>query len=108
MKKRLCCILMLIVLILNSSLMLIISEAVEEIQNAKEEKAEALAEIKLTKYENFDTTGENVEGGSKGVLAQFNLKTGIRYKETEEYKPLQKTVTSINLPWIGEYKPSRV
>ena len=112
MKKKLYCILMLIVLLLNSSVMLIISEAVDAINDNKEnttdEKVKTLAEINLTKYENFDTTTEKNDSGSKGVLVQFNLKTGIQYEEGEEYIPIKKTGTNIDLPWIGDYKPSRV
>ena len=112
MKKKLCCILTLIVLILNSSIMLIVSEAVDAIQSqigdASESKINALAEINLTKYENFDTTTENIDTGSKGVLVQFNLKTGIEFLDGEEYQAIKKTVTNIDLPWIGDYKPSRV
>ena len=87
MRKKLCCILMLTILLLNSSVMLIISEAVEAVQTATEATAEekdvgkVLSEINLIKYENFDTTTENSEGGSKGVLVQFNLKTGIEFEE---------------------------
>ena len=108
MRKKLCCILMLTILLLNSSIMLIISEAVEAIQSITEEKIKALAEINLIKYENYDTTTENSKSGSKGLLVQFNLKTGIEYAEDEEYNPIQKTETNIALPWIGKYKPTRV
>ena len=109
MRKKLCCILMLIVFLLNSSIMLVISEAVEAVQTIiEEDKIKALAEINLTKYANFDTTTENSDSGSKGVLVQFNLKTGIEFSDGEEYTPIQKTTTNINLPWIGDYKPSRV
>ena len=115
MRKKLCCILMLTMLLLNSSAMLIISEAVEAVQTSIEttdgeekNQGKALAELNLIKYENFDTTTENSEGGSKGVLVQFNLKTGREFKETEEYKPIQKTETNFALPRISDYKPSRV
>ncbi len=108
MKKKLCCILMLIIFLLNSSIMIIISEAVDAVEAMIEEKIKALAEINLTKYENFDTTTENSDTGSKGVLVQFNLKTGIEFEEGQAYIPIRKTTTNINLPWIGDYKPSRV
>lgn len=115
MKKKLCCILMLTILLLNSSVMMIISEAVEAVQTATEATTEeekkqgkALAELNLIKYENFDTTTENSESGSKGVLVQFNLKTGIECTEDEEYKPIQKTETNFALPRINDSKPSRV
>ena len=115
MKKKICCILMIIVLLLNSSAMLIISEAVDAIQTneqeSSEDKTKPLIEMNLTKYENFDTTDTTAEGtdtGSKGVLVQFNLKTGIHFAEGEEYKTIKKTSTNVDLPWIGDYKPSRV
>ena len=85
----------------NSGKMILISEAVDAIQTNLEEKVKALAEINLTKYENFDTTTESSDTGSKGVLVQFNLKTGIEFAEGEEYVPIQKTTTNIDLPWIG-------
>ena len=110
MKKKLCCILILITLLLNSSIMLVISEAVDAVNQTKteEDKIKALSEINLTKYENYDTTTENSESGSKGTLVQFNFKTGIEFAEDEEYKAIQKTETNIALPRIENYKPSRV
>ena len=92
MKKKLCCILILIILLLNSSIMILVSEAVDVIQNEiesnSEDKVKVLSEINLTKYENFDTTEEKSKEGSKGVLVQFNLKTGIEFAEGEEYQPI--------------------
>ena len=116
MKKKLCCILMLIVLLLNSSLMLIVSEAVEAVQTAVEkaeeaDKRQAINELTLTKYENFDTTVENGQedkSGSKGTLVQFNLKTGLKLAEGVDYVPFKQTIVNIDLPWVGDYKPSRV
>ena len=71
MKKKLCCILMLIVLLLNSSLMLVVSEAVEAVQTAvekakEEDKRQAINELNLTKYENFDTTAVNGQESKSG------------------------------------------
>ena len=83
---------MLIALLLNSSALLVISEAVDAVQaSISRQEIKALAEINLTKYENFDTTIEESNEGSKGVLAQFNLKTGIEFAESENYKPIKKT-----------------
>lgn len=108
MKKKICCILTLIVLLLNSSVMLIVSEAIETIQTATEKRSNVLVEFNLTKYENFDTTTENSDTGSKGTLVQFNLKTGIEFAQDETYVPIKKTSTNIDLPWIEDYKPERV
>ena len=116
MKKKLCCILMLIVLLLNSSLMLVVSEAVEAVQTAvekaqEEDKRQAINELNLTKYENFDTTavnGQESKSGSKGTLVQFNLKTGLKLAEGVDYVPFKQTSITMELPWVGDYKPSRV
>ena len=109
MKKKLCCILMLIALLLNSSALLVISEAVDAVQaSISRQEIKALAEINLTKYENFDTTIEESNEGSKGVLAQFNLKTGIEFAESENYKPIKKTNINIEVPEINKNKPTRV
>ena len=109
MVKKLCCILMLIIFLLNSSIMLVISEAIDTVKSiADENKIKAFAEVKLTKYENYDTTTENSEGGSKGVLVQFNLKTGIEFTEDQEYKSIQNTLTNIAVPKIAGNKPERV
>ena len=89
MRKKVCCILMLITLLLNSSVMLVISQAVDAVQNiVNKDKTKVFAEVNLTKYENYDTTTENSSTGSKGTLAQFNLKTGINFEEGENYTPI--------------------
>ena len=108
MKRKLCCILMLTILLLNSSIMLIVSEAVDAVKDIIENKVNVLADITLDKYENFDTTIENSDIGSKGVLAQFNLKTGIQFTVNENYVPIKQTKTNIDLPLIESNKPKRV
>ena len=109
MRKKLCCILTLIVLLLNSSVMIIVSEAVDAIQTSLvHEQVKPIIEMKLTKYENFDTTTENSSTGSKGAIIQTNVKTGIEYAEGQEYKAIQKTISKIQVPTISENKPQRV
>ena len=109
MRKKLCIIFMLIVLLLNSSLSIVIAEAVDAIkENINKDKTKVVAEFNLTKYENFDTTTKDSDTGSKGVLAQFNFKTGVEFAEGEEYQPVKKTSINVDLPWIGDYKPERV
>lgn len=110
MKKKLCCILMLITLLLNSSVMITISEAVEVINETlseNESETKPIIEAELTKYVNFDTTTEGSDTGSKGVLIQFNVKTGIEYPEEQEYKAIQKTISKIEAPEINGNKPER-
>ena len=113
---KICSILILTALMLNSSLMLIVSEAVEAIQTSTDKeketlKTQAVGELELTKYENFNTM--NTESsldttGSKGVLVQYSLKTGITFDENAEYIPIKKTSINVDLLEIGDYKPSRV
>ena len=113
---KICSILILTALMLNSSLMLIVSEAVEAIQTSTDKeketvKTQAVGELELTKYENFNTMNTESSSdttGSKGVLVQYSLKTGITFDENAEYTPIKKTSINIDLPWIGDYKPSRV
>ena len=67
--------------------------------------------LNLTKYENFDTTavnGQESKSGSKGTLVQFNLKTGLKLAEGVDYVPFKQTSVTMELPWVGDYKPSRV
>ena len=113
---KICSILILTALMLNSSLMLIVSEAVEAIQTSTDKekekvKTQAVGELELTKYENFNTMNTESSSdttGSKGVLVQYSLKTGITFDENAEYTPIKKTSINIYLPWVGDYKPSRV
>ena len=113
---KICSILILTALMLNSSLMLIVSEAVEAIQTSTDKeketvKTQAVGELELTKYENFNTMNTESSSdttGSKGVLVQYSLKTGITFDENAEYTPIKKTSINIDLPWIGDYKPERV
>ena len=51
----------------------------EEIVNNAEDKAKALIEISISKYNNFNI------GEKKGSLVQFNVKTGIEYKDNQNY-----------------------
>ncbi len=109
MRKKVCSIFLLVILLLNSSLNIVIAEAVDAIkENINKDKTKVVAEFNLTKYENFDTTTKDSDTGSKGVLAQFNFKTGVEFAEGEEYQPIKKTSINVDLPWIGDYKPERV
>ena len=111
MKKKLCCILMLILLFLNSSMLIVISEAINAVQEIiASNENKVLAEINLIKYQNFNTTENeaNSNTGSKGTIAQFNLKTGVQFGKDMQYQPIDETNITIKLPLIGNYKPIRV
>ena len=118
MKKKILSILILIVLLLNSSVLLVISEAASTISdqiNSEEEQkiAETIIELASKKYINFDTTTPDSDTGSKGLLIEANVKTGIKYSEGEQYGPIKNPlsanlcfwtnckVTSINQPQIA-------
>ena len=92
-------ILVLMMILINSSLLLIISNAVDAIEEIIDEsKINPLYEINLEKYVNYSTEMYT------GILMQINLKTGIEYGQNQEYKPLNSTEISLNLPKIeGEY-----
>ena len=112
MKKKILSILILIVLLLNSSVLLVISEAASTISdqiNSEEEQkiAETIIELASKKYINFDTTTPDSDTGSKGLLIEANVKTGIKYSEGEQYGPIKKSVTIVQAPEINGLKPER-
>ena len=101
--KKIMTIFVLIAMIFNSSLLLIISNAVDSIeQSIDESKVNVLQEIKLEKYINYNI------GNSKGLLTQYNLKTGIKYRNNEDYAPLDSTGILLNLPKIQDEYPEEV
>lgn len=101
--KKITAILSLMMLIINSSLLIIISHAVDEIQdNIYESKVNILNEIQLKKYINCNTE-EFV-----GVLTQFDIATGIEYEKEQEYCPIGSTGILFNLPKIESEYPEKV
>lgn len=74
----------------------------EEVVNNIEEKAKALIEISISKYNNF-----NIEE-RKGTLLQFNVKTGIEYEEGQNYGPIKKTTTLVDIPELNGQLPERI
>lgn len=100
--KKVIVVLVLLVMLINSQLLLVISSAVEAVENIIDEsKVNSVYEITLEKYVNYSTDSDT------GVLTQFDLKTGIEYGEGQEYKPLSATEILLNLPKIeGEHPES--
>ena len=74
----------------------------EEVVNNIEEKAKALIEVSISKYNNF-----NIEE-RKGTLLQFNVKTGIEYAEGQDYGAIKKTTTLVDIPELNGQLPERV
>ena len=96
-----------IFLILNIILIftLLSSNAValaEEIVQNVQEKAKALIEVSISKYNNF-----NIEE-KKGTVLQFNLKTGIEYVDGQNYGAIKNTTTVAKVPEINGELPERI
>ena len=90
-------------MMVNSSLLLVISSAVEVVQNIIDDsKINAVYELNLEKYVNFKV------GDSVGLMIQTNLKTGIEYEDGHEYNPLSSTGIILNTPRINDEYPENI
>ena len=100
--RKVIVILVLVMMLINSSLLLIVSKAIDDVKGIIDEtKIHPLYEIGLEKYVNYSIENDI------GLLTQINLKTGIEYREDQEYKPLNSTGILLKLPQIeGEYPDS--
>ena len=101
--KKIIVIFMLMLMMINNSLLLIISDAAEEINKIIDEnKINPVFELGLEKYVNYDVDDD------KGTVVQIDLKTGIEYKDGEEYKPLKSTGILLELPKINDEYPESI
>lgn len=83
--KKIIAIFVIMLMIINSSLLTIISVAAEDIKNVLDKsKAEVKNEINIEKYVNYSFED------NKGILLKLDLKTGIEYKEDQEYKAIKQ------------------
>lgn len=102
--KKILTMFIMLVLLINSSLLVLISTALDEVERLIDEsKIEANIEINLEKYVNYKITEE-----SKGTIVQANIKSGIEYKEDQQYNPIKSTEISINSPKIEDEYPESV
>ena len=101
--KKIFAILVLFLLIFNSSLLTVVSTAVDELKKLIDEsKISSVIDVNLEKYVNFNISDED-----KGTLVELNIKTGIEYKDDQQYVPIKATRTVTNLPQInGKYPES--
>ena len=101
--KKIFAILVLFLLIFNSSLLTVVSIAVDEVKKLIDEsKISSVIDVNLEKYVNFNISDED-----KGTLVELNIKTGIEYKDDQQYVPIKATRTVTNLPKInGKYPES--
>jgi len=101
--KKIIAIFVIMLMIINSSLLTIISVAAEDIKNVLDKsKAEVKNEINIEKYVNYSLED------NKGVLLKLDLKTGIEYKEDQEYKAIKQTQTELVAPQINGEFPEKV
>ena len=101
--KKIIAIFVIMLMIINSSLLTIISVAAEDIKNVLDKsKAEVKNEINIEKYVNYSFED------NKGILLKLDLKTGIEYKEDQEYKAIKQTKTEITSPQINGEFPEKV
>ena len=107
MRKKICSILILAMLLLNSSLMMIISSAIDVVEDKiSQQEVETITESTISKYVNYAMgTDENKE---KGVLLQLNLKSGINFLNQENYKPIDTTEIKLEVPKINNVLPRDV
>lgn len=102
--KKLIVVLFLLLMLINNSVLVVISNAVDEIQNNVEHtKMSTIYELNLEKYVNYALDDE-----TKGLMLQANLKTGIKYEEGVEYEPLEFTGVILDLPKINNEYPQNV
>lgn len=104
--KKVISFLVIAMLVLNSSTFIIISRAIDKIENLIDEnKINGNYEMNLEKYVNYELN--DVEN-TNGVLLQYNLKTGIEYEEGQEYRPLNSTDILLKFPKIEDLYPEKV
>lgn len=101
--KKIIAIIVIMLMTINSSLLTIISVAADEIKNTLDaSKVEIKNEIDVEKYVNYSFEDK------KGALLKLDLKTGIEYKEDQEYKAIKQTTTEIIAPQINGGFPQKV
>ena len=101
--KKIIAIFVIMLMTINSSLLTIISVAADEIKNILDTaKVEVKNEIDVEKYVNYSFEDKN------GALLKLDLKTGIEYKEDQEYKAIKQTKTEIVAPQINGEFPEKV
>lgn len=101
--KKIIAIIVIMLMIINSSLLTIISVAADEIKDSLDtSKVEVKSEINVEKYVNYSLQDE------EGVLLKLDLKTGIEYKENNEYEAIKQTKTELVMPQINGKFPEKV
>lgn len=101
--KKIIAIIFTMLMLVNSSFLTLVSIAVEGIQNENNTlNIESQYEIDMLKYVNYNFETH------KGTFLKFDLKTGIKYSNNEEYKPIQSTTTELIVPQIKDEYPEKV
>ena len=99
--KNIFAILILFVLLINNAFLTVVSVAVDEVKKLIDEsKINPVVEMELQKYVNYKISEEQ-----SGVLVQYDVKTGIEYKEEQMYVPIKSTKTVLEMPKIDNQYP---
>ena len=102
--KKIFAILILFMLLINNSVLMIVSTAIDDIAKLIDEsKINPIIDSELQKYVNY-----KISDDQKGVLVQYKLKTGIEYRDDQQYFPIKSTKTEVELPKIDNLFPESV
>ncbi len=101
--KKILVVIVIALMICNSSMLTLISVAIDEIEDIVDiSKVNINEDINLEKYVNYSF------GDKKGLLVKLHLKTGIEYKDDQQYKSVKSTLMVLNAPMINNQYPENI
>ena len=101
--KKILAVIVISLMICNSSMLTLISVAIDEIEDIVDiSKVDIKEDINLEKYVNYSV------GDKKGLLVKLHLKTGIEYKDDQQYKSVKSTLIVLNAPMINNQYPENI
>lgn len=101
--KKILAVIVIALMICNSSMLTLISVAIDEIEDIVDiSKVNINEDINLEKYVNYSF------GDKKGLLVKLHLKTGIEYKDDQQYKSVKSTLMVLNAPMINNQYPENI
>lgn len=92
-----------VLMLCNSSILTLISVATDEVEdNVNTSKVEVIGNVNIEKYVNYSAKDK------KGLLVKLKYKTGIEYKENQQYKAVKETLSILNTPEIEGHYPEKI
>lgn len=92
-----------VLMLCNSSILTLISVATDEVEdNVDTSKVEVIGNVNIEKYVNYSAKDK------KGLLVKLKYKTGIEYKENQQYKAVKETLSILNTPEIEGHYPEKI